>query len=45
MNTSNFDNIEEYTYRDTDFYRFDEYLFAQWTEKDNLKWGNALMRN
>ena len=32
----------QYTYRDTDFYRFDEYLFAQWTDKDNIEWGSAV---
>lgn len=32
----------QYSYRDTEFYRFDEHLYARWEEKDLLDWGNAL---
>lgn len=32
----------QYCYSDTEFYRFDEHLFARWNDKDKIKWGNAL---
>lgn len=34
----------QYSYKDTEFYRFDEHLFARWKEKENkeIDWGNAL---
>ncbi len=32
----------QYSYRDTEFYRFDEHLFARWTDKDSTAWGNAV---
>ncbi len=32
----------QYTYRDTEFYRFDEHLFGRWEDKDTTPWGNAI---
>jgi len=32
----------QYSYRDTEFFRFDEHLFARWEEKDKLEWGHLL---
>ena len=32
----------QYGYRDTEFFRFDEHLFARWEDKDKVDWGNAL---
>lgn len=32
----------QYNYKDTDFYRFDNHLFARWKDKDLVEWGNAL---
>ena len=32
----------QYSYRDTEFFRFDEHLFARWEAKKKLDWGNAL---
>ena len=31
----------QYSFFDTDFYRFDEHLFGRWTDKESIKWGNA----
>lgn len=33
----------QYRYSDTEFYRFDEHLFARWKDKDEVEWGNALV--
>lgn len=32
----------QYGYRDTEFFRFDEHLFARWEDKNKVEWGNAL---
>ena len=32
----------QYNYKDTEFFRFDEHLFARWSDKDKIAWGNAL---
>ena len=32
----------QYSYRDTEFFRFDEHLFARWEDKDKLEWGHLL---
>ncbi len=32
----------QYSYRETEFYRFDKHLFARWKDKNSLPWGNAL---
>lgn len=32
----------QYSYKDTEFYRFDQHLFSRWTDKDEIEWGNAL---
>ena len=32
----------QYGYRDTEFFRFDEHLFARWEDKEKIDWGNAL---
>lgn len=43
--TTNIGNFKhQYSYKDTEFYRFDEHLFARWEEKENkgIDWGNAL---
>ena len=42
-NIGNF--IHQYNYHDTDFYRFDEHLFARWANKDIIAWGNALIES
>ena len=41
MNIGNYSR--QYTYRDTEFYRFDQHLFATWKERDSIDWGNALV--
>ena len=33
----------QYAYRDTEFYRFDEHLFASWSNIKDTDWGNALV--
>ncbi len=47
-NTYHYTNIgnvhRQYEYKDTDFYRFDEHLFANWNDKDTIDWGNALKK-
>ena len=35
-------NKHQYNYRDTEFYRFDEHLFARWDDKNSIDYGNAL---
>ncbi len=32
----------QFDYRDTEFHRFDQFLFETWDDKDALPWGNAL---
>lgn len=32
----------QYSYRETEFYRFDEHLFGRWENKNKDEWGNAL---
>lgn len=32
----------QYGYRDTEFHRFDEHLFARWEDKNTTEWGNAI---
>lgn len=34
--------LRQYSYRDTEFHRFDEHLFGRWEDKDRIRWGNAL---
>lgn len=36
------DYKRQYTYRDTEFYKFDQHLFSNWAEKDDINWGNAM---
>lgn len=33
--------LRQYSYRDTEFHRFDEHLFGRWEDKNRIKWGNA----
>ena len=33
----------QYSYKDTEFYRFDKHLFARWNDKEDIEWGNALL--
>ena len=32
----------QYSYKETEFHRFDEHLFARWDDKDRIEWGNAI---
>ena len=32
----------QHDYRETEFHRFDQFLFGQWDDKDRISWGNAI---
>lgn len=36
------DSKRHYDYRNTEFFRFDEFLFSSWKDKDVIEWGNAI---
>lgn len=42
MTTNIGDYKRQFPYRDTEFCEFDKFLFANWKEKDEIGWGNAL---
>ncbi len=46
VNTGLINNIgnfkHQYSYTETDFFCFDNHLFARWETKDTMEWGNAL---
>ena len=33
----------QYSYTDTEFCKFDKFMFASWDDKDSIPWGNALL--
>lgn len=32
----------QYPYDETEFFRFDKFMFTSWNDKDTIQWGNAL---
>lgn len=41
-NVGEYRKERQFSYASTEFYKFDKFLFATWTEKEKLEWGNAV---
>lgn len=42
VNIGEYREDRQFKYSETEFYKFDEFLFSSWKQKNDIDWGNAL---